>query len=146
MRKYFLLYLTFIICPALFGQVSSEYCEEKFSEWKEYKNYFISYESMPVLKDGIDSLSLYLTYPENAIESGKEGVVTVWFMVNEDGKSECEKVIKSVSEETDDVAIFAIRKSDFLPATHKDEPVSRSLIFQFTFSLKDRTVSPGIIE
>jgi len=126
--------------------VNSEYCEEKFSEWKEYKNYFISYESMPVLKNGIDSLSLYLTYPENAIESGDEGVVTVWFLVNEDGISDCEKVIKSVSKETDDVAMYAISKSDFLPATHNDEPVSRSLIFHFTFSLKDSTVSPGIIE
>jgi len=146
MKLYLLLILTLLICPSLFGQVSSEYCKEKFSEWNEYRSYFIFYENMPVLKGGINSLKTHLNYPESAFESGNEGVVTVWFLVNEDGKPVCEKVIESVSEETDEVALNAIRKSDFTPATVNDEPVSRALIFHFTFSLKDRKVSPGIIE
>jgi len=146
MKQYLLLILTFLICPALFGQISSEYCEEKFSEWNQDKVYFVFSESIPELKGGFESLFPYLNYPESAIESGIEGVVTIWFLVNEDGKPVCERVIESVDEEIDEVAINAVRKSDFVPATVKGEPVSRVMTFPFTFSLNDRKVRPGEFE
>ena len=146
MKQYLLLILAFVICPALFGQISSEYCEEEFSEWNDDINYFILYEGMPKLKGGIESLFPYLNYPESAIESGIEGVVTIWFLVNEDGKPVCERVIQSVDKDIDEVAVNAVRKSEFVPATVKDEPVSRAMTLPFTFSLDERKARPGKID
>ena len=146
MKQYLLLILAFLICPALFGQVSSEYCEEKFSDWNDDINYFILYESIPELKGGIESLFPYLNYPESAIESGIEGVVTIWFLVNEDGKPVCKRVIQSVDKDIDEVAVNAVRKSEFVPATIKDEPVSRAMTLPFTFSLDERKARPGKLD
>jgi TonB family protein len=146
MRPYLLLILAFLFSPSLFGQVGSEYCEKKFSDWNEDKSLFIFYESMPKLKGGLESLFPYLYYPESDLESGIEGVVTIWFLVNEDGKPVCERVIQSVDNEIDEIALNSVRKSEFVPATVKDEPVSRAMTLPFTFSLDERKARPGKID
>jgi len=79
-------------------------------------------------------------YPDALIESGKDGVAKLTFVVNKKGLVEDPMVTEASEPEFGDAALVAITEWRFKPATFDGKPISQkvSLPFQFTASPENK--------
>lgn len=79
-------------------------------------------------------------YPDALIESGKDGVAKLTFVVNKKGLVEDPTVTETSEPEFGEAAMAAIREWRFRPATVDGKPVSKkvSIPFQFTASTENK--------
>ena len=100
---------------------------------------YAAVEAKPTFNGGdADSFVKYvqqnIKYPENALENGVEGKVTVNFVVDQNGKIQNAKVVKGVSELLDAEALRVINNApDWTPAKQggKNVPVTCSIPVTF---------------
>ncbi|RLD86977.1 MAG: hypothetical protein DRJ02_07480 [Bacteroidetes bacterium] len=83
-----------------------------------------------------DFLRMHLEYPEQALSDGEEGVVTLSFIVDKDGKTSDIKVTGPVSPSVDSAAVRLFRLILWKPATSFGEPVSSEYEFNIKYNIK----------
>ena len=84
-----------------------------------------------------DFLATNVAYPELAAEYGIEGTVVVRVQVAADGTPTADGLARSVSAPLDEAALAAAaRLPRFLPAVVNGQPVARTLMVPFKFSLR----------
>jgi len=76
-------------------------------------------------------------YPSALRNSGATGTVWVEFLVDENGRVENVKVIKSTNHGFDEATVAAVSEWRFAPGKHKGLPVSFRMSLPVVFSLSD---------
>lgn len=86
---------------------------------------FIPYDSAPEPVGGFEDIQKNLIYPEIAKKAGIQGRVIVNILVNENGKVEDTKILKSLGQNgCDEAAREAVRRVTWKPAMRQGKPVS----------------------
>ena len=76
-----------------------------------------------------------IAYPEGARREGIEGTVRLRIVVDNEGRVVDVKVVSGPGHGLNDAASDALRKFKFKPAIKRGEPVSTSLVYNYTFRL-----------
>ena len=76
-------------------------------------------------------------YPEVARRAEREGLVTIEFTVDVDGKAVDIKVVKPIGSGFDEAAIAAVKKWRFTPAKRGGEHVPMRVRVPIRFTLED---------
>ncbi len=97
--------------------------------------FLVVVENMPVLQGGLTGLYSSLVYPEAAKRAGIEGRVTVQFIVNEQGRVVCPKVIRGIGGGCDEAAIDAVLQARFTPGMSGGRPVPIQYSLPIVFRL-----------
>ena len=102
---------------------------------------YLSTEVMPeYLNGGNDGLLKYLSenlsYPVEAMERGVEGIALIRFVVNEKGRTENFRIIKSASSLLDQEALRVLKEARFKPGLHEGKKVKVYVTVPVTFKLK----------
>lgn len=102
---------------------------------------YLSTEVMPEYPNGgHDGLMKYmaenLSYPVEAMERGLEGVALIRFVVNEKGRTENFRIIKSASPLLDQEALRVLKEARFTPGQHNGKKVKVYVTVPVTFKLK----------
>jgi TonB family protein len=107
---------------------------------------FIDTEAVAAALEKDPELTTFVkaNYPDNLIASGIEGTVTFELLINETGKVDSVKIIKSLHPVLDSSAMKAVSKFIFSPGIADGKPVPVSLIYDYRFTL-DKVVT-GIQE
>lgn len=100
-------------------------------------------DQMPVFAAPQDEISLEkrlqrgVRYPAQALRNRQEGVVYLYFVVNETGQLEQQQIIKSAGAELDQAVLEAARQplGTLLPARHQGRPVKVFYVVPFTFKI-----------
>lgn len=101
-------------------------------------DFYVAVEQMPELKGGLQGLASKINYPEEAANSGTEGRVTIQFIVNEQGKVENPKVLRSVSESLDKEALRVVKLAEFKPGKQSGKAVRVQYSLPISFRLPDQ--------
>ncbi len=92
-------------------------------------------ETMPQLEDGLADLQRRVEYPQEAIENGIEGRVTIGFIVNKDGNPIEPKLIRGIGYGTYEASKKALLETKFRPGEQDGESVcinySLPIVFRF---------------
>lgn len=104
---------------------------------EEEEDFFVAVEQMPELKGGFAKLQNCVEYPEMARKAGIEGKVIVQFVVNENGKVENPRVIRSIGGGTDEEAIRCVKQQEFEPGRQRGEPVRVQYSLPVVFKLQN---------
>ena len=99
-------------------------------------------EYMPEYPGGMPALMEYLRenlrYPESAYKAGKQGRITVQFIVDKDGSIKAPKVLSSISEDLDAEAIRLVKSfPNWKPGMQKGQPVAVRYTVPVMFRLND---------
>jgi TonB family protein len=81
------------------------------------------YDKPPKPIGGIAALQKNLVYPEEARYRGIEGMVILEILINENGKVEDTRVVKSLNADCDIAAVSAIQKTRWEPAEKEGKPI-----------------------
>lgn len=100
-------------------------------------------DQMPVFAASQEKLSLEkrlqrgVRYPAQAMRNRQEGVVYLYFVVNETGQLEQQQIIQSAGAELDQAVLEAARGSvgTLLPARQQGKPVKVFYVVPFTFKM-----------
>ncbi len=103
-------------------------CEEDF---------LVVAESMPQLIGGLAELQQRVVYPQEAIEAGIEGRVTVQFFVTKERTVACPKVIRGIGGGCDEAAVKAVEQAKFHPGMQQDELVRIQYSLPIVFRLQN---------
>lgn len=76
-------------------------------------------------------------YPPSLRNSGTTGTVWVSFLVDENGRVQNVKVIKSTNQGFDEATVAAVSEWRFVPGTHKGLPIRFRMSVPVVFSLSD---------
>jgi protein TonB len=91
----------------------------------------------PALDEPLSAKSVVLpVYPPQMARANITGSVTVGFTVNHDGKVSEVQVIKPTFTPLDEVALDAVRKWQFKPATRGGEPVELKFRHTLDFTIE----------
>ena len=86
----------------------------------------------------------YLKYPASALENGVQGVVTVEFIIEKDGKVSNVKVLRGVDEVLDAEAVKVVSASPkWKPGKYDGEKVRASISIPIEFRLEKRSNRPS---
>ena len=86
----------------------------------------------------------YLKYPASALENGVQGVVTVEFIIEKDGKVSNVKVLRGVDEVLDAEAVKVVSASPkWKPGKYDGEKVRTSISIPIEFRLEKRSNRPS---
>lgn len=100
---------------------------------------FIPYETPPTPVGGYEAISKNLVYPRAARLSSTEGQVLIAALINEEGKVDSTRVIKSLGPMgCDEAAIEAIRKVKWNPALQRKKAVKVWVSIPVFFRLAQR--------
>jgi TonB family protein len=83
-----------------------------------------------------DFLCESVVYPEDALSAGREGVVRLKFLVDEQGNVSNIRVVGSVNPELDAEAIRLFRMIEWKPAMKYGSPILSEQEFEIDFSIK----------
>jgi TonB family protein len=77
-------------------------------------------------------------YPAQALRNGQQGVVYLYFVVNETGQLEQQQIIQSAGAELDQAVLEAARGpvGTLLPARHQGQPVKVFYVVPFAFNIR----------
>ncbi|MCK5147546.1 energy transducer TonB [bacterium] len=89
---------------------------------------FYSLDEPPTPKHGWMSLKDHFVYPPELENIKIEGTVSVYCYITSDGKIEQTRVIQSLHPLVDNRMIMAIRLTEWLPATYRDQAMSSWLM------------------
>lgn len=103
----------------------------------EEGDFFVVVEEMPQPIGGIQAIQSKVQYPEMAINEGREGRVTVQFIVNEEGKVEDAQVVRGIGGGADEEALRVVNETDFKPGIQKGQPVRVRFALSINFNLSD---------
>ncbi len=98
-------------------------------------NPYIVAETMPSLIGGLSGLQSNLVYPQEAIDQGIEGRVTVQFIVNKKGNVLEPRIIRGIGGGADEAAIEAVTMSKFSPGMQNGKPVCVQYSLPIVFRL-----------
>ncbi len=73
---------------------------------------------MPKIHGGLGAYYILINYPEEAINQGIEGKLTLTFTVNEDGRTSDIQVTHPLHTLLDSAAVQALRRTRFIPGQH----------------------------
>lgn len=76
-------------------------------------------EIMPTIRGGLGAYYILIEYPEEAIQQGIEGKLTLTFTVNEDGTTSDIIVSQPLHTLLDSAAVQALRRTQFIPGQHR---------------------------
>jgi periplasmic protein TonB len=85
--------------------------------------------------DVIESSRILPDYPEAAQRAGREGVVVIKAIIDEEGRVTHPEVLRSLDPILDDAALAAVRRWKFRPATRFGKPVRVNYILTVDFRL-----------
>ena len=92
-------------------------------------------ETMPQLQGGLADLQQRVEYPQEAIQNGIEGRVTIGFIVNKEGNPIEPKLIRGIGYGTYEASKKALLETKFRPGEQDGEPVcinySLPIVFRF---------------
>lgn len=94
-----------------------------------------SYDKNAFPEGGIQSLMNKIVYPQRAKEEGKEGLVVVTVLVDEDGTPETIEVKERIGFGFDESAIAAVSGTKFIPAEKSGKKVSQLVTLPVRFKL-----------
>jgi TonB family protein len=77
------------------------------------------------------------SYPDSLIAAGIEGTVSFELLINETGKVDSVKVIKSLHPMLDSLARGAVSQFQFTPGIAAGNPVPVSLVYDYHFTLEE---------
>lgn len=97
---------------------------------------YIVTEQMPVLIEGMGYWQQQVVYPEEALNKGIEGRVTVQFVVSKLGKTRNQKVIRGIGAGADEEALRLVKMMDFEPGKQNGEPVCVQYALSINFRLE----------
>ncbi|MBN2812945.1 MAG: energy transducer TonB [Bacteroidales bacterium] len=98
-----------------------------------------NYDVYPMAENGLDltsTLSELITYPQDAVENGLEGVVKVMCMVEKDGSVSSVVIVEDIGCNCADQVCKALRSVKLKPATHNGEPRRCPMLVQVRFDLE----------
>jgi TonB family protein len=112
---------------------------EKTESFEKDGEVFYIVEDMPKYPGGKPAMKTYiysnLEYPEQAKSQGIEGEVMVQFMVNQQGKVEQEKVVRSTYEGFNEAALKVIREMpDWTPGKQRGKAVRVQYVVPIKFN------------
>ncbi len=83
----------------------------------------------------VESSRILPDYPEAAQRAGREGVVVIKAIIDEQGKVTNPQILRSLDPVLDDAALAAVRRWKFRPATRFGKPVRVNYILTVDFRL-----------
>jgi TonB family protein len=112
---------------------------EKTESFEKDGEVFYIVEDMPKYPGGNPAMKTYiysnLEYPEQAKSQGIEGEVMVQFLVNQQGKVEQEKVVRSTYEGFNEAALKVIREMpDWTPGKQRGKAVRVQYVVPIKFN------------
>jgi protein TonB len=96
-------------------------------------------DEMPFPVGGIEEIAQNVTYPETAKENKIEGKVFIKAVIDEKGNVESAEVVESLSEECDDAALSAVKKTKFTPGIKDGKNVKCKVTIPVMFKLSEKT-------
>lgn len=106
-------------------------------EDEQEEEFFVAVEEMPELVGGLEELHKRIQYPDRARRVGIEGRVIVQFIVNENGKVENPRILRSIGGGCDEEAIRVIKESTFKPGKQRGNPVPVQVAQTIFFRLQN---------
>lgn len=106
-------------------------------EEDDEEDFFVAVEQMPELIGGQRKLQQCVEYPERARRAGIEGRVIVQFIVNEEGKVEDPRVIRSIGGGADEEAVRCVEQTEFRPGQQRGQPVRVQYSLPVIFKLQN---------
>jgi len=97
---------------------------------------FVPYDHPPEPVGGFKAIQSHLKYPEAARRENIQGSVIVHVLIDEQGKVVDARILKSLSPECDQAAIYAVKNTEWRPAKQKDKPVRVWVSIPVMFRLK----------
>ena len=97
---------------------------------------FVAVEQMPVPIGGIAAIQKKIVYPEFAIRAGIHGKVHVKAFVDEEGKVFKVELVKGIGGGCDEVALEAVKNSNFIPGKQRGRAVKVQVGIPIIFTLK----------
>ena len=131
MRKIILLFL-FPFVSAYSQYFHKPNCDSIFSSFSGC----YTFEKMPELIGGLDSLQSMLIYPKEALKNNIEGKVYVLTIIDSSGALLCSKVIKGLGYGCDTEAIRLVNNSKFNPAFSRGKPYATPFTIPIKFVIK----------
>lgn len=98
---------------------------------------FIVVESMPELVGGQAGVQSKVEYPQQAIDKGIEGRVTVQFIVDENGDVVNPKVIRGIGGGCDEEALRVVSQAKFKPGVQRGRNVAVQMSLPILFRLSN---------
>ena len=102
------------------------------------KKYRDTLSKFPEIEGGVEALASLIQYPDEAKETGVQGVVFIRAFLNEQGLVEKLMVTRGIGSGCDIAALTAVSKTKFTPATVEGEPVNVQVIVPIKFKLSDK--------
>ena len=92
-------------------------------------------EKMPEYSGGMDKLEEHFILETSKLENAESGSVFVSFIVNIDGNLENVKVVKSINEQQDKLAITALKNTPakWVPGSSDGKPVRVKMTYPVNF-------------
>ena len=97
---------------------------------------FVAVEEMPEILGGMKSLYSKLYYPDIIRRAEIEGKVIIEFIVDKNGNVVDMKIIQSVNDKLDEIALNAVRDLKFTPGRQRGKPVKVKMKIPINFRLK----------
>jgi TonB family protein len=113
-----------MISMPVHAQGESDFCETIRQRYAARDSLLITtVEAMPEPVDGWPSLMKKVSYTQEAVNAGVEGIVLVSFVVDVDGTARCLEIARGIGYGLDEAAIRAVEMSPFAPAQVRGAPV-----------------------
>ena len=97
---------------------------------------FVAVEEMPEILGGMKSLYSKLIYPDIIRRAEIEGKVIIEFIVDKNGNVVDMKIIQSVNDKLDEIALNAVKDLKFTPGKQRGKPVKVKMKIPINFRLK----------
>ena len=97
---------------------------------------FVAVEEMPEILGGMKSLYSKLYYPDIIRRAEIEGKVIIEFIVDKNGNVVDMKIIQSVNDKLDEIALNAVKDLKFTPGKQRGKPVKVKMKIPINFRLK----------
>ena len=103
------------------------------SSFAQEESYVTVAQVLPQPVGGIEAINKHITYPKTAKKAGVSGKVYILAYINENGKVENTKIIKSLGAGCDEEVVNAVKSTKFNPGKNDGVPIKMKLILSFTF-------------
>ena len=107
-----------------------------FGQQMDKDGIYLNVEKMPTIKGGFSAVGKKIKYPNIAKQMGMQGVVYIGLVVNQEGKVEDPKILKSVAKILDEEALRVVEKEiEFEPGYQEGKAVSVRFVLPIKFQL-----------
>lgn len=122
------------------GTPLSEYLKKYMSKENQSEKYdetFVVVEEMPQLIGGKKGLQSKIQYPQEAINKGIEGRVTVQFVVDENGQVQNPQIIRGIGAGCDEEALRVVSQATFTKGKQRGKNVKVKMTLPIIFKLSE---------